>query len=143
MSLYNMVNGFSPACLLLLPMLGRQASEYPRFRDCFLSDDGQNIEVYTRVGGGNRDCGFGEEVLYDDPNFVRTYDDEYDNTYGYYVFNVPDEWKSDFEKIKDRKLSEVSDAYVEHVKKFYPHIPEVIDKAFGRGESTEQDSDNG
>ena len=63
MSLYNMINGFNPACVFILPLLGRHDKEYPRFRDCFLTDDG-NIAVYTRVGGGNRNCGFGERCLY-------------------------------------------------------------------------------
>ena len=89
MSLYNAIMGFNPACVVLLPMLGRTQDEYPRFRDCFLSDDGKRIVVYTRVGGGNRHCGYGEEELYKDENFVCTYDDDYDRTYGYYEFNVP------------------------------------------------------
>lgn len=41
MSLYNMVCGFNPACVWLLPMLGKKHTEYPRFRDCFLSEDGK------------------------------------------------------------------------------------------------------
>lgn len=43
MSLYNMVCGFNPACVWLLPMLGKKHTEYPRFRDCFLSDDGKEL----------------------------------------------------------------------------------------------------
>lgn len=39
MSLYNMVNGFNPACIFIMPLLGRRDSEYPRFRDCFVEDD--------------------------------------------------------------------------------------------------------
>ena len=97
MSLYNMINGFSPACLLVMPMLGRKQEEYPRFRDCFV--EGENIAIYTRVGGNNRGCGFGEEELYKDPNFINTYDDDFDNTYATYLFKVPDKWKTDFDMI--------------------------------------------
>ena len=43
---------------------------------------------------------FGEEKLYEDPNFVKTYDDDFDSTYGFYEFNVPDKWKDDFAKIR-------------------------------------------
>ena len=55
MSLYNMMNGFNPACVLIMPMLGRKQEEYPRFRDCFVTEE-NNIAIYTRVGGGNRGC---------------------------------------------------------------------------------------
>ena len=56
MSFYNMINGYNPACVLLLPMLGRKIEEYTRFRDCFLTEN-NNIAVYTRAGGWNRNCG--------------------------------------------------------------------------------------
>lgn len=132
MSLYNAMCGFNPACLLLMPMLGRKQEEYPRFRDCFLSDDKKHIDIYTRVGGGNRDSGYGEEVLYKDENFVTTFDDDYDTTYATYRFKVPEKWQSDFDLIVNSKVSEVSDDYVNYVKEFYPKLAQegLIDKLF-------------
>lgn len=130
MSLYNIMMGFNPACILLLPMLGRKQEDYPRFRDCFLSEDEQHIEVFTRVGGNNRGQGYGEEELYKDPNFVDTYDDGFDNTYATYVFNPPQKWKQDFQYIVKNDLKSVSDEYVGEVKKFYPNCKETIDKIF-------------
>lgn len=131
MSLYNSLNGFNPACVLIMPMLGRKEEEHPRFRDCFVTEEG-NIAIYTRVGGGNRNCGYGEENLYDDENFLETYDDDYDSTYGIYEFKVPDKWKDDFDKIMDSRMLEVSQEYVDYVKEFYPKLAEsgVIDKIF-------------
>ena len=133
MSLYNMMMGFNPACVVIMPMLGRKQDEYPRFRDCFVTDEG-NIAIYTRVGGGNRDCGYGEEELYKDENFLTTYDDEYDSTYATYEFKVPEKWKADFDKIIDGRADEVSDEYLTYVKEFYPKLVAegVIDKIFGK-----------
>lgn len=99
MSLYNMVNGVNPSVFLFLPMLGRRPEEYPRFRDCFLGEDENSIVIYTRVGGPNRGCGYGEEELYKDANFLKTYDDGFDETYGSYIFSVPDKWRKDFDTI--------------------------------------------
>jgi len=140
MSLYNMINGFNPSCLFFMPMLGRKQDEYPRFRDCYLSDDKQRICIYTRVGGGNREQGYGEEKLYDDPNFVTTYDDDFDSTYATYEFNVPEEWKKDFDFIVNGDFSSVSDAYVERVKQFFPMLTEkgTIDELF---RNTEEKTD--
>lgn len=121
MSLYNMMNGFNLSCLVFMPMLGRKQEEYPRFRDCFLTDD-HNIAIYTRVGGGNRNTGYGEEELYKDPNFITTYDDDYDETYGTYEFKVPEKWKADFDKIIDGDMRAVSDEYVEMLEAFYPKL---------------------
>ena len=133
MSLYNMLMGFNPACVVIMPMLGRKQEEYPRFRDCFVTEEG-NIAIYTRVGGGNRDCGYGEEELYEDENFITTYDDEYDSTYGTYEFRVPEKWKADFDLIINGKSSEVSQEYIDYVKAFYPKLAAegLIDKIFGK-----------
>ena len=131
MSLYNLLFGFNPACVTILPMLGRKQEEYPRFRDCFVTDD-NNIAIYTRVGGNNRDCGFGEEELYKDENFIRTYDDDFDNTFATYEFKVPNKWKNDFDKIMNNEFNKVSDEYVEYVESFYPMLAEkdIIRKIF-------------
>ena len=133
MSLYNMLMGFNPACVVIMPMLGRKQEEWPRFRDCFVTEEG-NIAIYTRVGGGNRNCGYGEENLYYDEHFIKTYDDEYDTTYGTYEFKVPEKWKADFDKIIDGRADEVSDEYLTYVKEFYPKLAAegVIDKIFGK-----------
>ena len=133
MSLYNMLMGFNPACVVIMPMLGRKQEEYPRFRDCFITEEG-NIAIYTRVGGGNRDCGYGEDELYKDENFITTYDDEFDSTYGTYEFKVPEKWKPDFDLIVSGKGNEVSKEYIDYVKVFYPKLAEegVIDKIFGK-----------
>ena len=132
MSLYNMIMGYNPACYLIMPMLGRHDYEYPRFRDCFVTED-KNIAIYTRVGGGNRGCGYGEEELYKDENFITTYDDEYDNTYATYEFKVPEKWKEDFDRICNGNLAEVSKEYVEYLKEFFPKMTEngMLDKLFG------------
>lgn len=142
MSLYNMLMGFNPACVLIMPMLGRKQEEYPRFRDCFVTEE-NNIAIYTRVGGGNRNCGYGEEELYEDENFLTTYDDDYDCTYATYEFKVPEKWRADFDLIVGGKQNEVSKEYVDYVKKFYPKLDEqgVIDKIFGVDHPTEKDGE--
>lgn len=121
MSLYNLLMGFSPACVAIMPMLGRKQAEWPRFRDCFVTEE-NHIAIYTRVGGGNRNCGYGEEELYKDPNFITTYDDDFDNTYATYEFRCPEKWKEDFDKIMSGKLFEVSDEYVKYLEDFYPNL---------------------
>ena len=132
MSMYNAIMGFNPACVIFLPMLGRKADAYPRFRDCFVSEDGKHIEIYTRVGGNNRGCGYGEEELYKDENYVSSYDDDFDSTYATYVFNVPKRWKEDFDHIMKNEYSDVSDEYVSLVKTFYPSLTEDINRLFER-----------
>ena len=129
-----MLMGYNPACVLIMPMLGRKQHEYPRFRDCFVEDG--NIAIYTRVGGNNRHTGFDEEELYEDPNFITTYDDDFDTTYGTYVFKVPEKWQADFDKIINDKIEEVSDEYYNYVSEFYPTLAEdgTLAQMFKRSE---------
>ena len=142
MSLYNMINGFNPACVLIMPMLGRKQDEYPRFRDCFVTEE-KNIAIYTRVGGGNRNCGYGEEELYEDENFLTTYDDDFDSTYATYEFKVPEKWKADFDKILCGDFASVSVEYIEYLKQFYPKLAEqgVFEKIFNKQEETNNEKD--
>lgn len=135
MSMYNKMNGVSQLTFFVLPMLGKHPDEYPRFRDFFLKD-GEHpkydnyLHVYTRVGGCNRGCGFGEEELMKHPNFVTTFDDSYDSTYGTYIFSVPDEWKEDYEKITTGKILEISDAYKNQIYKVFPKLEEKLKSMF-------------
>lgn len=73
-----------------------------------------------------------KKKLYEDENFLTTYDDEYDSMYGTYEFKVPDKWKEDFDKIMNVNFSEVSTEYVNYLKEFYPKLAEqgVFDKFF-------------
>lgn len=135
MSLYNMIHGVQPCAFFLIPMLGEKHPEqYPRFRDCFMSDEsrpdltGDLIFLYTRVGGGNRGGGYGEEELEAHPNFVTTYDDDFDSTFGMYVFTVPDEWKDDFAKFKAGDLQGTSVAYQERVRKVFPKLADKLNE---------------
>ena len=71
--------------------------------------------------------------LYKDPHFVNTYDDDFDNTYATYLFEVPERWKSDFEKISEGKIMETSDEYKNYIREFWPLLNEKgwFNKAFG------------
>jgi len=131
-----MLHGVSKATFFILPMLGKHPDEYPRFRDCFLKDEDHpeydyHILVYTRVGGNNRDCGFGEEILYEHPEFVTTYDDDYDNTYATYVFRVPEKWKEDFDKLVFGNIKDISKEYKDELCRVYPKLKNEFGKIFG------------
>ena len=126
MSLYNSIFGMNTATVLLAPMLTEEnpTTYFPRFRDCYVEDG--NIVIYTRVGGGNRfeshgdpEWDFGESKLYELPTFIETYDDDFDSTYGYYVFGVPEEWRADFEHVMAGELSQLSEAYLERIAKCF------------------------
>lgn len=136
MSLYHMLRGVSGVTFLVLPMLGKHPDAYPRFRDCFLSDEEHpehvgRILVYTRVGGGNRDDYASEiEALRHSPQYVTDYDDSFDSTYAMFVFAVPEEWQSDYDKIAAGDLKGVSDAYVEKCCSVFPKIEEKLRNTF-------------
>lgn len=122
MSLYNSLFGVNLLAPMLLAMLGLKEHDVPRFRDCYF--DGENICVYTRTGGGNRDAYESpgrRKANYPDlyptdeavnagpfnrdlrmvPEYVYDDDDDYDSTYATFYFKVPErfawfkEWAAD------------------------------------------------
>lgn len=89
MSLYNMLFGVSNAAQLLMAALGLKAADVGRFRDCYLTADGE-IAVYTRNGGGNReDYQSVIDLLALHPCYLRDADDDFDCTYATIYFRVP------------------------------------------------------
>lgn len=129
MSLYNVLHGMNAnLAVMLSPFLPRRADQFPRFRDIFTSADDSpvkgDIYVYTRMGGGNRDCWDGccEErpciacdayQLEREPTCVRRYDDDYDCTYSTFVFRVADEHRADFDVLVAGGLERLSPWYFE------------------------------
>ena len=92
--LYNALFGMNPDRDKLLSLLGLSVNDFYRFRDCYLTEDGQ-IAVYTRGGGGNRDDHEDPRTEFgNNPNFLGAEDDDFDCTYMTYTFKVPDEAKA-------------------------------------------------
>lgn len=118
-----------------MPMLGEKHPDmYPRFRDCFLVDEGHPeyddnfIHVYTRVGGGNRGAGYGEEELKQHPNYVADFDDSFDSTYATYVFSVPDEWKADYDEYRANGPVGFSSEYKKRIRAVFPKLNDVFNQ---------------
>ena len=62
MSMYNMIFGENAASDWLLALLDLTRADVGRFRDAYVTDDGTQIAVYTRNGGGNREHWVDEEA---------------------------------------------------------------------------------
>lgn len=93
MSLYNMIFKENPDADKILSMLDLNREVFGRYRDVYLNADGTEIIVYTRCGGDNRkDYDNVFEMLEGHPNYICDYDDEYDETYCYFKFDVPREY---------------------------------------------------
>lgn len=94
MSLYNSLFGENNLAPVLKSVLKLDTENYPtgRYRDIYL--DGDKITLYTRNGGGNReDYQFVFDALSKHPNYIRNYDDDFDCTYAYVEFSIPDQFK--------------------------------------------------
>ena len=137
MSMYHMVNGVKPSTFFILPVLGKHPDWYPRFRDCFTFDPERpettagKIIVYTRTGGGNRE-------YHEDDNsdikaidgFLFDYDDPDDTTYACWVFDVPEKWKTDIDKVLTGQLANTSKEYQDLILNMFPKIADKIRPVF-------------
>ncbi|QKF94880.1 hypothetical protein QKU48_gp1422 [Fadolivirus algeromassiliense] len=115
MSLYGMLFGRNPNSDRLMEMLELDTT-YPigRFRDIYLNRDGTKIILYTRNGGGNRehydsDTEEGNECdctgcimthhIPKHPNYIKDEDDDYDCTYAYVKYSVPEQYKEECKRM--------------------------------------------
>lgn len=90
MGMYNVLFGSNPAANELLAIIGVDKAYFVRFRDCWVDEQGHELHVYTRLGGGNRSAytevwaKIRQHALY-----VRDFDDQFDETYATIIFTVP------------------------------------------------------
>lgn len=92
--MYNLFKEESEVEDLLLGMLKLEKHNFARYRDCYLSPEGDKIIVYTRTGGGNREA-YGDEIydIRDLPTYITDYDDDFDETYMSFEFSIPAEFE--------------------------------------------------
>lgn len=130
MSLYNLLHGQNPATGAFLAALGldQPDEKYPtgRFRDIYLSEDGKEIILFTRNGGGNREQYQSViDNLATHPLYLRDYDDDFDCTYAYIVFSVPEDIKEECMELakrlgKPETLKEKSDRVIKEMESMTP-----------------------
>jgi hypothetical protein len=96
MNLYNMLVGENEYADILLKVLGVEKQNIGRYRDCFFN--GEHIVIFTRTGGGNREYHEDDNAMLQNLNhYSHDKDDEYDHTYAWFYFNVPDQYRHCFE----------------------------------------------
>lgn len=94
MSLYNVLFQENEDATALLGMIGCTRNMFQRYRDVNLNKEGTVITVLTRLGGLNRkDYKQVFKNVKRNPNYIRDYDDVFDNTYCYIDFKVPEKYK--------------------------------------------------
>lgn len=100
MSLYNSLFGTNEETPVLLGMLGVNQEYFSRFRDIDLINDGTIIRVFTRLGGGNREY-YNEtwQKIRNHSLYLKDYDDDFDCTYAYIEFSIPDRFKKTAKKM--------------------------------------------
>lgn len=89
MSLYTKLFDENKDADKLLYMIASERDEFPRYRDIFINPEGTEISVLCRSGGPNRDV-WAEQIDWCQriPRYLRDYDDKFDNTYMYFVYQV-------------------------------------------------------
>lgn len=104
MTMYNMMFGQNPLSEIILASLGLTKRDVGRFRDCYVAEG--KIVVYTRNGGGNRECWNQDKddgecncpgctinfKLPKHPFYISDEDDEFDSTYASIYFKFPEEY---------------------------------------------------
>ncbi|MEJ2650179.1 MAG: hypothetical protein P8016_17435, partial [Sedimentisphaerales bacterium] len=113
MSLYNLINGMNADLAVLISVIiGENIQDkFPRFRDVFLEVEESRYKadyyVYTRMGGGNRECWEDNKPdckcpacvaakIEQSPECVGRYDDNFDCTYSNFCMNFTDAQKKEW-----------------------------------------------
>lgn len=93
--MYEMVCNINPDAGRVLNLIGLDPTfliEECRLRDVYLSKDKTKVVIFTRIGGGNRES-YSASIkrLKNFKGYVTDYDDDFDNTYAYFEYQIPQE----------------------------------------------------
>ncbi len=130
MSLYNTLFGKNDETPVLLGMLGVNMEYFDRFRDVDLIDNGTKIRVFTRLGGGNRE-GYEEtwNKIQSHELYIRDYDDDFDCTYAYIEYNIPENFKETAKKMFKGEPVSFSDRFKKELEEMNKPGTEAYEKA--------------
>jgi hypothetical protein len=147
--MYNLLFGQNPQAKLILAILGLTKADIGRFRDAFVGEG--KIAIYTRLGGGNRECYCDStkeheaggcyqkniEKLQAHPNYLSDVDDYLDRTYATFYFSFPEKYAEilkamdrgtfDADKRWEDKLQEIATLPAGEIGRKYPEICAIID----------------
>lgn len=70
----------------ILGLIGLTEGSVPRYRGCEILEN--QIVICTRTGGNNRKY-YSNETLTRNPYYLYDEDDDFDNTYAYFYFEIP------------------------------------------------------
>lgn len=104
MSLYNMLFGHNPFDESILELVNINFDDIPRYRDVFLKEYKKHnqfvVTILTRTGGGNREeYEDSNDLLAENPNYIRDHDCSWDCTFAKFKFNVPQDKLENASKI--------------------------------------------
>lgn len=114
--------------IYILPMLGLKSSQFfnrdslpqSQYINCFIGDSNKNINnkilLLYKFHSSRLYLNF-EVVLQKHDLYDYSY--ETDNSHTMFVFNIPDKYLNDYNKILKGKYSTISDIYKEHIISFH------------------------
>ena len=149
--MYNILFGRNEVAPLILATLGLTTANVARFRDAFISEG--KIAVYTRLGGGNRECYCENGDKHDcyqakiaflqgHPNYLSDEDDDFDETYATFYFSIPPKWQELLAPLESgkfdpdarfaQKLQELKEMDADTLRQKYPELCKVVDQLLTR-----------
>lgn len=118
MALYTQLFGENPDATAILGFAGLTREMFPRYRDVFLMNEGRNVIVYTRIGGPNREHYLKEiKDILSHPQYKDNCDDEFDNTYAYFKFNILDNYTVTAKSMFKEEPLPVSKMFERHIER--------------------------
>lgn len=90
--MYNTLFGMNNLVGACLTAINLQIEDIPRFRDAIFFERNKHhyVEILTRTGGCNRGC-YNTKKMLENENYMKDYDDKYDETYRHFIYRVPKE----------------------------------------------------
>ena len=130
MSMYNLLFGENKDFDALLGILGLTKEKIGRYRDIYVSKDGEKIILFTRLGGGNRESHETNiKYLTSHKNYLKDYDDPVDDTYAYFEFSIPEGRENLCKYLSGKEVELVGEKFKKEAELLDKKDPEALKRA--------------
>ena len=147
MSLYNTLFGENPESSVLLGMLGVNKEYFNRFRAIELIEKCTKFRVFIKLERRKKHR-INEiwDKIRSNRLYIKDYDDDFDCTYAYIEYNIPDEFKETAKKMFKSEPVSFSDKFAKELEEMNKPGTEAYEKSqilAKKFEDAIRDSENG
>lgn len=127
---HNLIEGVTPTTIMVLPVLGKHPFDYPCFWNAFMGNKGSKVAgkllIFTHTAGKREKYQAEHAAITLMDGYLTNYDAGPHKAYVCWVFDIPQQWQSDVDKMLALRPMEASMEYRNLILNTFPELEKKL-----------------